>query len=474
MTAPTRELVVFTDPTAQTRIDPARARSLEGRDLGALVEIARDSAVEISPMFGAEEELHAEADRCGGLAHVRGRRMARMGACYTVAADDERLDDLAAELNAQDVVDGAYLKPVGGEPTTPDYTGDQPYVAAAPDGVNAAYAWLVPGGRGAAVGIVDVERGWNLDHEDLAVNSSGLIHGVNLSSSANHGSSVLGIVGGDQNAFGITGLCSDAQLGAASWNGSTTPAAILAAADFLTAGDVVLIEVQRAGPNHPGGSVDDGSIAIGWWPDDYLAERYATDRGIVVVAAAGNGSEDLDAAVYDTPGSGFPPWWANPFARDVLDSGSILVGAGAPPPGTHGRSYGTDRSRLDFSNWGSCLDVQNWGREVTTAGGGDLQNATNRLYTQTFGGTSSATALTAGVVGCVQGALLAAGMPRLRPLRMRALLRSTGSPQQDTTGRPATQRIGTRPDLKEVLAVALAGERVGARSLRAGKLFGVA
>ncbi|MCZ1005104.1 hypothetical protein O1M63_56425 [Streptomyces mirabilis] len=36
----------------------------------------------------------------------------------------------------------------------------------------------------------------------------------------------------------------------------------------------------------------------------------------------------------------------------------------------------------------------------------------------------------------------------MSPERARAVLRATGSPQQDAPGRPASQRIGNRPDIK--------------------------
>ncbi|SFD53354.1 hypothetical protein SAMN05428981_101798 [Bacillus sp. OV194] len=36
---------------------------------------------------------------------------------------------------------------------------------------------------------------------------------------------------------------------------------------------------------------------------------------------------------------------------------SILVGAGAPPPGTHGMNHGQDRTRLYFSNYGKLFDA---------------------------------------------------------------------------------------------------------------------
>src|SRR5207237_3049988 len=111
---------------------------------------------------------------------------------------------------------------------------------------------------------------------------------------------------------------------------------------------------------------------------------------------------------------GFPGTWSNPFARGTRDSGAIVVGAGAPPPGTHGRDHGPDRSRLDFSNYGSVIDVQGWGREVTTAAYGDLQGGVNEdvWYTDQFSGTSSASPIVVGAVGCLQGAMRSRGTPQ--------------------------------------------------------------
>jgi subtilisin family serine protease len=227
--------------------------------------------------------------------------------------------------------------------------------------------------------------------------------------------------------------------------------------DRLGPGDIMLLEIHRAGP-HATGQGQQGYIAVEWWPDDELAIRYAVNKGTIVVEAAGNGAENLDDAIYDTPRPGFPPWWRNPFRRNPIDSGAVIVGAGAPPPGIHGRTvWGPDRSRLDFSNYGSCVDAQGWGREVTSAGYGDLQAGTNPdfWYTDSFSGTSSASPIVVGAVACVQGALRAQGRVPLSPARARELLRSTGSPQQDAPGRPAAQRIGNRPDLRQLIPAAL-------------------
>jgi len=175
---------------------------------------------------------------------------------------------------------------------------------------------------------------------------------------------------------------------------------------------------------------------------------------VIVVEAAGNGARNLDSAIYNTRPAGFPATWRNPFNLSNPSSGAIVVGAGAPPPGTHGRDHGPDRSRLDFSNHGQRLDTQGWGREVTTTGYGDLQGGTTRdlWYTDQFSGTSSASPIVVGAIGCMQGILRANNRPMLTPNAARQILRNTGSPQTDGPGRPRTQRIGNRPNIRQMVA----------------------
>jgi hypothetical protein len=176
-----------------------------------------------------------------------------------------------------------------------------------------------------------------------------------------------------------------------------------------------------------------------------------------VVEAAGNGAQNLDDAIYNTRPAGFPSSWKNPFNLANPSSGAVLVGAGAPPPGTHGRDHGPDRSRLGFSNYGARVDAQGWGREVTSTGYGDLQGGTDRSlwYTDQFSGTSSASPIVTGALACVQGALRARNLPLLNSEQARQLLRSTGSPQQDAPDRPSSQRIGNRPNLRLLIPHAL-------------------
>ena len=199
-----------------------------------------------------------------------------------------------------------------------------------------------------------------------------------------------------------------------------------------------------------------GYIPVEWWPDDFAAIQYAVGKGVIVVEAAGNGGENLDDSIYDARPDEFPPSWENPLNPANTSSGAIIVGAGAPPPGTHGVTvHGPDRSRLPFSNFGARVDAQGWGQEVTTTGYGDLQGGANQdeWYTNSFSGTSSASPMVVGALACVQGVLRAQGRSLLTPETAMELLRTTGASQQDSPDRPATQRIGNRPDLRELISL---------------------
>jgi hypothetical protein len=403
---------------------------------------------------GTEDQLDAQT---ASMRAETGVEVPELSSFYHITTKNRKQSEaLVAELEKDPLIEEAYIEipavpalfisppqAVKDEPPdlTPDFTSLQGYLNAAPEGVNAGYGWDQHGGKGENIQIIDIEGAWNFSNEDLLRNQGGIVGGVPSSDIQweNHGTAVQGVIGADENEFGMMGIVPEARFsGIAIFGEGNSPArAIKTASGRLTKGDIILIELHRPGPDASGRG-QDGYIPIEWWSAEFAAVKYATTKGIIVVAAAGNGSRDLDDAIYQ-----------DRFNRVNRDSGSIIVGAGAPPNG----SDGPDRSRLPFSNYGNIVDAQGWGQDVATTGYGDLQGGINKnkWYTEKFSGTSSASPIVVGTIASIQSVRKGKGVTPYTYIELRDILRRTGSPQTDAPNRPKSQRIGNRPDIKAAL-----------------------
>lgn len=93
------------------------------------------------------------------------------------------LIQIIARLQKQPEVESVHAlqsaPPPGVNASDDPRAAQQGYQFASPDGIDARFAWNVPGGDGFGTQIVDLEQGWNLNHEDLVAANVSVISGEN-------------------------------------------------------------------------------------------------------------------------------------------------------------------------------------------------------------------------------------------------------------------------------------------------------
>jgi len=313
----------------------------------------------------------------------------------------------------------------------------QGYLADAPLGIGAGYAWEKKGGSGdGTVKFVDVEKGWLFDHESLDFEKtpdSGFIN----EAFGDHGVAVMGIImmkDGGSGAKGITPMVKGSVMSVYRGDGKlNTPDAIVSALTYLDAGDILLLETQVVNP--------EDSYRL--WPleireANFDMIRLATALGITVIEPAGNGN------IYSSSGNDLNEFTdymgrkiLNRHHRDFKDSGAIMVAAATSE---------VPHNRMHFTNYGNRVDCYSWGENILTAGLHPRSSGmANNTYTYQFGGTSGAAAIIAGAAISLQGMIEANFQRRLNPLQMRAIL---GDPEYGTS---AEGEIGVMLDLEKII-----------------------
>ncbi|MDD3005358.1 S8 family serine peptidase [Flavobacterium sp.] len=299
-------------------------------------------------------------------------------------------------------------------PTTTNYQSQQGYINANP-GVNMQYAWNNLQ-TGSGITIRNLEYGVNLNHEEFAGGGASIAAGMTINSSAStdyteHGTAVFGVVYAHKGTYGVSGLAygATAMILYPEWqqSGYNRIYAVSQAVGNAQTGDVIIYEMQDFGQNNNYVPAEYNQVV---WDLTVAANAI----GAVVVAAAGNGNQNLDGIFY----------------TDYMlrgDSGAIIVGAG---------SSTIFHNKLYFSTYGSRVNVQGWGENVyttgffsDTVGSFKVGNDFNQSYSSYFNGTSSATPIVASCVAVLQSYHHSLTGTYLTSLQMRSILQQTGIAQ---------------------------------------------
>ena len=327
---------------------------------------------------------------------------------------------------------------------TPDYVPLQTYLEEPGpryQGMNVRKAWAKQvTGKGARVHFSD--GGLFPQHEDLRGNRNLKIITLQPNGDPGHGTKSVGILLATPNGFGMTGMCHASELYLynnqardASLH-SQTPKDLLR---HVEPGDIVAINRQSAHPDVLSTFLP-SLHESDWWD----MAKALTERGAVVIFAAGNGSSKTIADKGTTAGYGvsLADW---PYFHDHGEADAIVIGACQSWDGKP-HQY----SNFNYPHW--MLNA--WGDSVATLGKGALQDksADDRDYTANYGGTSSATPLVAGALSLIQSYAMEQHHLYLNTSQMHLLVMQAGY-RDATLPHSAVLPMGARPNVHAALVL---------------------
>lgn len=202
-------------------------------------------------------------------------------------------------------------------------------------------------------GFIDDSRGWDFDSNDESV-AAGEVNPVG--DGVSHGTSVAGVAAGSaNNGVGIAGV---------SWGAKVLPLQVLD-----DNGDGYTLSIARAIRYATDRDVDVINLSLGSDDEDpyvRLAIQYALERGVIVVAAAGNDG-------------------CNCISYPARYPEVVAVGA-----------YQSNGSPASFSSYGSTLDIMAPGAQITAPRWSSVNTTTG--YASNIAGTSFAAPYISGLL----------------------------------------------------------------------------
>lgn len=401
----------------------------EFKELSAQYAVTVRQAIIISPQKLAQLEVLAIKNTGSGKSVTKLTNIVEL---KIENPTSERLLALGQALEKYSGVEYCTLMPAKNAPfpydippATPYLIDEQNYVS--DYGVDMAYAWDL-GLSGQNMKIRDLEGNLNPLHEEFNERNAYVapeltVHPEYLDHT--HGTGVVGVLYADPGDYGVTGLCHGADEVIlypviTTQAGYDVPYTLSKCLENSTEGDFVIFELQTWGALGEFGPIE---YELPVWD----LTKAATDAGIVVFAAAGNGAENLDAPEYEE-------------YRARGNSGAVIIGAGSPDE---------FHDRLDYSTYGERVDLQGWGFEVLTAGTGSAYifgEDDNQTYTM-FSGTSSATPIVTACAVVLQSHYHATTGNYLTGIQLKEILQQTGKPQ----GFALEGNVGPLPSMPEAL-----------------------
>lgn len=203
-----RRIIVQLHDFVKLDTDEAAIEMFQSGQLGPWKELTeRCPNLRIKPRWRSLKGPELEALVAKGMARDRGYRPGPLSHYFVVTCpNDSPAEEVAKALGQWETIRRAWVDPGPIEPPLVIPADDprwpaQGYLDPAPSGIDAEFAWSVPGGAGAGQGFVDLEQGWTLNHEDLAAHGITFISGVSQAYHG-HGTAVLGEVSAVDNSLG--------------------------------------------------------------------------------------------------------------------------------------------------------------------------------------------------------------------------------------------------------------------------------